>query len=374
MMKKYLVFFLLAACGVPKQHIFDNRWIDDYKNIPLDFKIGQMLMVGFYGSELNEEIRHYIEDLQIGGVVLFNRSNPQERANIISPDQVKKLNRELQDLAYVKLFISVDEEGGKVARLNSNNGFYTPPSPKDLGEKNDTNITYHESRKIAEMLKKYGFNWNYAPTVDVDINPENPIIGKLGRSFSADTGVVAAQSYAFVLGHQDAGIITSLKHFPGHGSSVKDSHEDLVDITKTYRKIELYPYEELIKKGYHETVLVGHLIDRRVDQKYPASLSKNFIQKILRQDLGFQGIVITDDLNMGAINGQKLSLEEILISVINAGVDIVMYANNLGPYYKDFADDAVSLIRKNVENGKISQDTIDQAYLRVMKLKKEKLY
>ncbi|SFB74891.1 beta-N-acetylhexosaminidase [Brevinema andersonii] len=373
-MKKYLFFLLLTTCSFPKQHVFDNRWIDDYENIPLDFKIGQMLMLGFYGSDVNEEIRHYIEDLHIGGVVLFNRSNPQERANIISPDQVKKLNQELQDLAYVKLFISVDEEGGKVARLNSNNGFYTPPSPKELGEKNDTNITYHESRKIAEMLKKYGFNWNYVPTVDVDINAENPIIGKLGRAFSADPVVVADQAYAFVLGHQDEGIITSLKHFPGHGSSVEDSHEDLVDITKTYDKIELYPYEELIKKGYNETVLVGHLIDRRIDQKYPASLSQNFIQKMLRQDLGFQGVVITDDLNMGAINGQKLSLEEILVSVINAGVDIVMYANNLGPYYKDFADDAVSLVRKNVENGKISQDAIDQAYLRVMRLKKEKLY
>lgn len=370
----FLIIFLLVTLVNFYGKDFDESLITNYKNVPLDIKIGQMLMLGFSGDTINQELANYIQKYHIGGVTLFNKPLAKGKtSNIISKQQVKQLNANMQKLADIKLFISVDQEGGKVARLNKSNGFQQYQSPASLGATDSASAVYNESAKIAKDLQDSGFNMNFAPAIDVNINPSNPIIGAVDRSFSNDPNKVILYGNAYIKGQHKYGIITSLKHFPGHGSSTKDSHLGLVDITNTYKPQEMLPFKEIIQYNYQDTVMVAHLMDSKIDSQYPASLSKKFITNILREQLKFNGVVISDDLKMGAIE-KYYGLDEAVTSFINAGGDIIAYSNNLGTYKKNIADKIVAIIKKNIKNGKISMDRIDESYIRIMKLKKEKLY
>ncbi|UQY80016.1 glycoside hydrolase family 3 protein [Candidatus Hepatincola sp. Av] len=369
-----LIIFLLVTLVNFYGKEFDESLITNYKNVPLDIKIGQMLMLGFSGTTINKELADYIQKYHIGGVTLFNKPLANGKtSNITSKQQVEKLNASMQALADIKLFISVDQEGGFVARLNKSNGFRTYKSPASLGAMNNADAVYNESTQIAKDLKNSGFNMNFAPAIDVNINPNNPIIGAVDRSFSNDPNKVIVYGNAYIQGQHKYGIITSLKHFPGHGSSTKDSHLGLVDITNTYKPQEMKPFKEIIQNNYQDTVMVAHLINSKIDSKYPASLSRKFITEILREQLKFNGVVISDDLKMGAIE-KYYGLDEAVTSFINAGGDIIAYSNNLGEYNKNVAAKIVVIIKKNIKNGKISMDRINESYLRIMKLKKEKLY
>ena len=226
-----------------------------------------------------------------------------------------------------------------------------------------------ESKKLANELKELGFNMNLAPVVDVDINANNPIIGKLDRSFSSDPNKVITSAEAFIKAHSDKNIITVAKHFPGHGSSTSDSHLAMVDVTDTYQEKELLPYIELQKKGLLDVVMTAHIMNRNIDENYPATLSSNFLQKILRQEIGFNGVIISDDLNMKAII-DNYGFEEAIIKAVNAGCDILLISNNgTSSYDEQLPYKARDIIFNAVKNNKIPLETITQSYNRIYSLK-----
>ena len=362
-------FLILIAIFLPKASRGNSAETDqELKN-----KIGQMLLLGFRGTQVAEDsyISKVIKDINIGGVILFDYDVPFQSfpRNIISPEQTKKLISSLQAYAKTPLFIAVDAEGGRINRLKEKYGFLKIPSAKEIGNKNPekAEIIYE---KLASQLYDLGFNLNLAPVVDVNINPKNPVIGSLERSFSSDYQRVTDYALAFINAHNRKGIISALKHFPGHGSSRDDSHLGLVDVTKTYKYYELTPYKELIKKGKAEMIMTAHIINRQVDPDYPATLSSNFLQKILRDKLDFKGVIISDDMQMGAIT-ENYGFSEAVITAVNAGCNILAISNNGKTYDEGTVYKAFKVIIKAVKSGKIPMHKINDSYTKILYLKKK---
>ncbi len=339
----------------------------------LDEKIGEMLTGGFRGLTPSPSLP-IIRDLKqrhLGGVVLYDYDVPTHRAlrNIQSPAQVKALIAGLQALSAVPLLVTVDEEGGRISRLKEKYGFPPTVSAQRLGEKNDLPYTYHQARQIAETLRGLGFNLNFAPVVDLNTNPDNPIIGKLERSFSANPDIVTRQALAFIRAHHAVGVGCTLKHFPGHGSSAGDSHTGFVDVTATWSPVELEPYKAIISQGMADAVMTAHIYNAKLDARYPATLSKPVITGILREKMGYQGVIISDDIQMGAIR-KYYGFEKALRLAIEAGVDILLIANN--SIYDDQAlTRAAAVIKRLVMQGKISAKRIDASYRRIRRLKQK---
>jgi len=337
----------------------------------LDAKIGQMIMLGFRGLEIQEgdPIAADVRERKIGSVVLFNYDTilKSYTRNIESPAQLHALDASLQAMAETPLLISTDQEGGMVARLTERNGFPATQSQQFYGTKNDLNLTRAAAEAQGKVLKDAGINLVLAPVVDLNVNPNNPIIGKYERSFSADPQVVTDNARAEIEGYHAQGILTTLKHFPGHGSSTADSHLGFVDVTTTWQPIELDPYRNLIKDGVVDAIMTAHIFDANLDPNYPATLSKNVITGILREQLGYDGVVISDDMQMGAIR-QYYGLSEAIELAINAGVDILAIANNT-IYDPNAGAEAVNIIKQLVQDGKVSPERIEQSYQRIMRLK-----
>src|SRR5439155_17814198 len=247
-------------------------------------RIGQMLLVGFRGLTADQapEIIADIRDRNLGGVLLFDTDQPTHSAvrNIRDPAQLKALVAALKALASTPLLVAVDEEGGHVARLDQRHGFPPTYSAAQLGARNDATFTRQQGQRIAETLRSVGVNLNLAPVVDLNVNPTNPIIGSLGRSLSADPAVVPAQAGAFIAGHRAAGVKTTLKHFPGHGSSTGDTHLGVVDVTATWSRTELLPFANLIRQRLPDAVLTAHVFNAKLDPTHPATLSKPIVTGI----------------------------------------------------------------------------------------------
>ena len=293
-------------------------------------KIAQMLLVGFRGSTVKGAAQTVVDirDRGLGGVLLFDYDTPTKRyhRNISSPGQVRALIAGLRDAASIPLLVAIDEEGGEVDRLKARYGFPATVSEAALGTREDIAYTRKRAKAIGETLAGLGIDLDLAPVVDLDVNPTNPVIGALERSFSADPKVVTRQGLAYLAGLHDAGVGGTLKHFPGHGSSTADTHLGWVDVTKTWTTQELEPFRAIIAKGAADAVLVAHVFDSKLDPTYPASLSGAVIDGMLRGDLGFEGVVITDDLQMGAIR-QVYGYETAVERAILAGADILTIAN-----------------------------------------------
>lgn len=339
----------------------------------LDDKIGQMLMVGFRGFTIEDgsAIANDLAKRNLGGVILFERDGALKThdRNIDGKRQLKKLTKALRKKAKTPLLIAIDQEGGKVRRLKKNRKFKEALSHAQLGRIDSERRTRREARKLAKPLSKLGINLNFAPVVDVNLNPNNPIIGKLDRSFSKDPAVVAKHARAFIEAHEKRKVITAIKHFPGHGSAHNDSHHGMADVTGAWNDIELTPYRELLRGDLQCTmVMTAHIFNAKLDDKWPATLSKKIIDGILRKQMDFDGVVVSDDMQMKAISG-FFGLEESLERSINAGVDIVMFGNNLG-YDPEAMPKAVTIIKKLVRSGKISEKRIDQSYRRITALKR----
>lgn len=338
-------------------------------------QVGQMIIAGFRGFDASatgpNTIAHAVKELGVGGVIYFDRDVPTgtNNRNIQSPAQLRALSAQLQALADTPLLITIDQEGGKVSRLKERYGFPATVSASYLGTQNDPAVTASWAARTAEQCARAGINVDFAPCTDVNVNPQCPVIGAIGRSFSADTAIVTAQAQAWITELHKRNVLTSLKHFPGHGSSKADSHLGLVDITDTWqRERELAPYRALIADGYSDFVMVGHLLHRSIDPEYPASLSRRWITDVLRRELGYRGVVITDDMNMGAIVGHY-TLEKALEQSINAGVDMIILGNNGPVYEKDLIPRAIGLICGLVNSGRIPRERIEEAYWRIMETK-----
>ncbi|HOK39786.1 MAG TPA: glycoside hydrolase family 3 protein [bacterium] len=337
-------------------------------------KIGQMLIVGFRGFELNKENHIYkdIKNNNIGGVVIFELDGPAGKRprNIISKEQLKKLIFNLQDLSEKKLFIAIDEEGGNVNRLKEEYGFEKFLSAQEISALNNEKLAEENFLKIAIALRDVGINLNFAPVVDVNINPDCPVIGAKKRSYSNLPEIVCKYAELFIEAHHKNGILTTLKHFPGHGSSLTDSHIGFVDITNTWKEEELIPYQELIKKGKCNLIMTGHLYNKKLDEEYPATLSKKIINNLLREKIGWQGLIISDDLQMKAIS-DFFGLEKAIELAINAGIDLLLFSNNTTFYDDYIVEKVISIILKLIKEGRIKEEQIEKAYKNIMLAKKK---
>jgi len=340
-------------------------------DVTLDVKIGQMIMVGFRGLDVNDNspIVRDIIDRHIGGVVLFDYDVPTNTPlrNIESLTQLKELTAKLQAASTIPLLVAIDQEGGNVSRLKRSAGFPPTVSAQELGSINDLSLTCREADRIAKTLAELGINLNLAPVVDLNTNPDNPIIGRLGRSFSADPQVVANHAAEFIKAHRRYGVLCALKHFPGHGSSTGDSHLGLTDVTNTWSSDELIPYRNLIREGLADVIMSAHIYNANLDPDFPATLSRPILTDLLRKQLSYDGVIISDDVQMRAI-ADRYGFEIALQAAIKAGVDIILIANN-SVFDEDAASHAIAVIRKLIRQGKISPQRINESYRRIKKLK-----
>lgn len=333
--------------------------------------IGQLFILGFKGASITEQDPIYldIKKRHLGGVILFDRhlATKATSNNICGVSQLSKLTSQLQQLSSSKLLIAVDQEGGKVNRFREEYGFPQTPSAEELGKQAGANHTCKYSQQTAKMLKSCGINLNLAPVVDLNTNRENPIVGKVQRSFSSNEDVVYEHSSAWVEEHKKLGIGHCLKHFPGHGSSKADSHLGFVDITTTWKKKELTPYKELIKNGFADAIMVGHLFNKAFDSEFPATLSKHTVSDLLRKEMNFEGVIISDDMQMKAIT-DKYGLAEACVHAINAGVDLIIIGNNL-EYDPEIFTTLHNEVALAVDKGILNENTIKKAYERIQHLK-----
>ncbi len=337
----------------------------------LAVKIGQMLMVGFRGLTVDDEhfIIQDIKERHLGGLILFDYDAPsrQRQRNVTSLGQLQALTASLQKAATSPLLIAVDQEGGVISRLKEQDGFPPTVSHGFLGGLDDPDETYRRSAALAATLAEAGINFNLAPVVDLCLNPDNPIISRFERCFSADPQAVTDHARQFIRAHRKRGVLTALKHFPGHGSSVADSHLGMADITNSWSKLELVPYRNLIGEGMADAVMTAHVYHAGRDDHWPATLSRNIVGGLLRQELGYEGLIISDDLQMGAIV-KHFGLETAIEMAIAAGVDILIFANN-SLYQEDIVSRAGELIRDLVRMGRITEARLDESYRRIMAAK-----
>lgn len=336
-------------------------------------ELGQLLVVGFRGAEISPEskIVQDFKEYNLGGVVLFDYDveTKEYGRNIVDPNQLLKLSSALVAYSQTPPIIAIDQEGGQVSRLKQRYGFPATKSAAYLGNLNNEDSTRHYARSIAQEFMVVGVNTNFAPVLDVNLNPNNPVIANYERSFSSDPNKVV-QHVNYVLDEFDKeGILSVLKHFPGHGSSADDSHLGITNVTELWNPDELIPYKELFETRKINAVMTAHIYNANIDSLWPATLSENTIQKLLRDSLGFNGVVFSDDMQMEAIRAEY-GLETAIEQSLNAGVDILIFANNL-VYEEDIAERAIGIMQKGIAEGRISETKVDSALARVSRLKKE---
>ena len=306
-------------------------------------------------TEFTDLMKENLNQKLVGGVVLF-------KENIISKEQVKNLNGDIANNSKFGILLSVDEEGGSVARLgNANIGFISLPHMAEIGAKGDVNKAYEVGVSLAQNLKELNFNMDFAPVSDILTNTENEIVKK--RSFGTDANQVSEMVAAEVRGFSDNGVICSLKHFPGHGNTVADSHfgsaVSLCDLD-TLRERELIPFKAGIEEGA-ETVMVGHIsLPNIIGDNTPATLSPIIVTDLLRQELNFKGVIITDSMQMGAV-ADYYTPEEAAVKALQAGNDMILMPTDL--------DRAFNGILTAVNDGEITEERINESVLRILLLK-----
>ena len=339
--------------------------------VSLETKVGQMILVGINDRKVllsKDTLRRDIASGKVGGIILFEKNISPSN----SQENLKALIKELQAVAEIPLFISIDEEGGKVHRLKEKYGFTKMPSASYLGGQASTDSTLFHTKNLAKLLSELGIDVNFAPCVDIALNPENPVIVKTGRSYSSDAQTVSKHAIANIKAHHQSAIKTVLKHFPGHGSSMTDSHYGITDVTKQWNVVELIPYKEIIKSGHCDAIMTAHIVNCRLDTScLPATLSKVIITDLLRKELNFKGVIFSDDMQMHAIS-KNYGLEKAIKMSILAGVDVVVFGNNVNATDRITPAEIHALLMKLIKSGEISESRIDESYNRIMELKNKK--
>ena len=377
-MKKYFVLFicfLLVGCSLNDNVIYDTSLdFDDVEEVTslddkvdkmlaemtLEEKIGQMLIVYYNSSVMDDTLKSALTDVKPGGFILF-------KDNITTYDNTLKFIKDIKSTSDIPMFISIDQEGGNVQRLLSLSDISVSNIPymNYVGNMKDVNLTYEVGKVIAEELRVFGINMDFAPVIDIWSNSNNTVIGK--RSFGNDSELVSSMGLALGKGLSDNGIISVYKHFPGHGDTDVDSHYSLPVINKTkeeFLSLELVPFKNAIENGA-EVIMIGHLaVPSLTGSDIPASLSKEIITNLLKNEMGFDGLVVTDALNMGALTNYY-SQEEVYVKAIDAGVDLLLMPSS--------SRKAVVAIKKAVEDGVLSEKKIDESVRKILMLKYEKI-
>lgn len=330
----------------------------------LEQMAGQMVAVGFVGDSASDaSVKALRAEIAAGGIggVMFLKTNVSSLAAVEQMnDAFRAASPELPPL------ITLDQEGGAVERLTEAVGFREIPNARTVAQGNSPEAAGRIYDEMAEKVAEVGFTVNFGPVVDLDLNPDNQIIAKYGRSFSKAPKTVIAYAEAFIEAHRQAGLLTALKHFPGHGSSTADSHEGFVDITRSWQEAELVPYKALIGAGLADLVMVGHLIHNDYSE-LPSSLAPEWITGVLREQLGFKGVVISDDLEMGAIR-EHFSFEETVKRAVRAGMDVLLFSNTADTRPTLGAEIRAVLVSE-AEKDPAFRARIEESYARIVKLK-----
>ncbi len=332
---------------------------ESIENMDLDQKIGQLFIIGFNGTSMDDWLSSIIRDYHIGGFILFEN-------NILNVDQTIKLLNDLKEENKenpVPLFLSIDEEGGRVKRLPRS--FLNMPSAKQIGNIDDGDISYRYGKILAKRIKSLGFNMNFAPVLDINSNPQNPVIGD--RAFGSDMDTVIHNGIQVMKGISSEDIIPIIKHFPGHGDTFIDSHKDIPVVDKDLnelKELELVPFLEGIKAGA-DGIMIGHIMFPEIDAFYPASLSKEIVTNILRAKLSFNGVVISDDMAMGAIT-KNYTLEDAAVKYLKAGGDILLIGSG-----EENVINVIQRVKEEVKNGNITEQELDEKLYRILKLKEK---
>ena len=330
----------------------------DIKKLTLKQKIGQMIGLAFSGTEYSPELQMQIEDIEAGLIIYF-------KDNCLDPKQIFNLNKEINKHAKIPPFIALDQEGGMVARVTSK--VVQTPGAMVISATNNSDYAYQLNYDMGVELRHLGFNFNFAPVGDINNNPKNPVINV--RSYSENPDIVSEYVVEAVNGYSDALMMSSIKHFPGHGDTAVDSHIGLpvVDFDKKrLYEMELKPFikaKELDLPG----IMVSHVLFTKYDDKNPSTLSKKVVQGLLRDEIGYEGLVVTDSLTMKAVWG-RFTIEEIVLNGFNSGCDILLLCGARDvKMQKEFCDIAVRL----AEEGKIPMEIIDRAVERILKYKEQ---
>ena len=348
-----------------------------YGQLPADSVLrryaAQMLMVGFKGDSINDQsdAARYVRDLKVGAIVLFDVDLTGDATigsrNVTSTGQLATLTRKLQSYADYPLLIALDQEGGRVVRMKTQYGFQPIVSAKYLGETDNEDTTRFYAHRMGEDLHRYGVNINLAPVIDLD-NPQCPAIGKLDRSYGASPTQVVRHARWLIEEHHKQGVLCAVKHFPGHGNAISDSHWCFVDVTQTWNPAELIPFRRLIHDNLIDLVMTAHIFNQKLDPDYPATLSRKTLEGLLRKELGYEGVVVTDDMYMEGIINQY-SIERALVLAINAGADLICVGNNINTGFEpDRPFRLVDIIVEAVKRGEIPYARLLQSHNRLERL------
>ncbi len=333
------------------------------ENLTLSERIGQVLCFGWQGDTVEEartvnaHARALVEEMRVGGVVLLGR-NVHSR----NPQQIRDTLAELQRLSRIPLFIAIDQEGGAVNRLRA--PFHEFPGNMALGATRNPDYAYQQAQAQARELLALGVNWNFAPVMDVNNNPDNPIIGV--RSYGADPELVAQMGTAAIRGYQETGLLACAKHFPGHGDTSVDSHLALPVIPGDRHRlesVELVPFRAAIAAGVG-AIMSTHILFPALDAERPATISRTILTGLLREELGYDGLVITDCLEMKAI-ADTVGTAQGAVEALKAGADMVLIGHTL-----EVQRAAVRAIREAVESGDLPEERLNQAVSRVLSAKR----
>ncbi len=327
-----------------------------------------MILIGIPRASTDTLVMDEVRSGRVGTIILFEKNVPK-KPNAFA--DLKKIIWSYKKVAPIPLFVAIDQEGGQVNRLKEKYGFTRSITAAATGSSKSLDSVRFYADATAATLAGLGINVNFGPVVDVAIEPTNPVIVKRERAYSANEDSVALFAKEFVKAHRRYGVITVLKHFPGHGSSTTDTHFGVADVTNSWSERELKPYKVLIDSGYADGVMTAHIVNKKLDKNgNPGTLSQDILQGILRNRLGYKGVVFSDDMQMEAISKQY-GFEQSIIMAIQAGVDIMCFANNVPGSQKRKVELIFATVKDAVAKGVITPQRIDESYRRVMMAKRE---
>lgn len=356
MKKLFLALTLLGLATSTQAQLRDS----------LDFKIGQMLLMGIPRADVDTLVYEAVKSGRVGGIILFEKNVPKKTSAFAD---LKKIIWAYQKAAPTRLFVAIDQEGGRVNRLKEKYGFTRSITAEATGKGKSLDSARFYAEATAATLAGLGFNVNFAPCVDVAVEPTNPVIVKSGRAYSANEDSVTFWAREFIEQHRKFRVVTVLKHFPGHGSSTTDSHFGVADVTRTWTERELKPYQALLQSGHVDAIMSCHIVNKKLDTAgLPGTLSREILNGMLRQRLNYNGVVFSDDMQMEAISKQYGFEESIKLAIL-AGVDVLCFANNVPGSLKQKPSWIFEVIRQAVLKGEIPRARIDESYQRIRKLK-----